>query len=443
MTRVKFTLKIDLIVILICFSGILAYTYYTGHLNLRQNDGPMIQIQNVSFDNQNQQVMIYLKNIGNRPAILYDEQNASLNAHLNINETSVEISNLFTSQAKILGGETARISVPAYDFEAGSLNKVRIVLADGFFAETLYLLADGLKGNQAPIARLDHFTAIVNKQLEIKAPGVLGNDHDPERKKITASKMSDPQHGTLDFHSNGSLTYLPFKDYSGPDSFTYIASDGLAQSDVQTVQITVSTMNHRPVVNDDSYGIYQNETLKIEAPGFLANDYDPDGDTLYAIQMDPFPSWAGTLIMDSDGSFTYTPPKIYLPSVAFTYTANDGTLNFTDPEHDMRGFVTIFIGSTDPNFLHAENDTYSTKMNTPLNVTEPGVLGNDIDQYPLSEMKAIIISDTLHGIITLNGDGSFLYVPDRGYSGSDSFSYHLEDLFFRSNMANVIITILP
>ena len=74
----------------------------------------------------------------------------------------------------------------------------------------------------------------------------------------------------------------------------------------------------------------------------------------------------------------------------------------------------------------ASDDSYSTDMDTTLNISAPGVLGNDsdADSDPLTAVPA---SDVSSGILTLNPDGSFGYTPNAGFTGQDSFSYFADD----------------
>ena len=59
---------------------------------------------------------------------------------------------------------------------------------------------------------------------------MLGNDADPDGEHaLTAVLVSGPAHGTLTLNADGSFTYTPDANYSGPDSFTYRASDGTLQ----------------------------------------------------------------------------------------------------------------------------------------------------------------------------------------------------------------------
>ena len=72
------------------------------------------------------------------------------------------------------------------------------------------------------------------------APGVLANGSDVDGDPLTAIQLSWPANGTLAFNADGSFTYTPLAGWSGPDSFTYHASDGLSASEITTVTLTIN-----------------------------------------------------------------------------------------------------------------------------------------------------------------------------------------------------------
>jgi Ca2+-binding RTX toxin-like protein len=111
---------------------------------------------------------------------------------------------------------------------------------------TLTVTAD----NDVPVARDDGpYTTAEDTALTVPAPGVLGNDSDPDGDLLGTLKVSEPQHGTLTLGNDGSFTYTPAPDYNGSDAFKYEAVDGHGGvSDVATVAITVSAVNDAPTV---------------------------------------------------------------------------------------------------------------------------------------------------------------------------------------------------
>jgi len=83
--------------------------------------------------------------------------------------------------------------------------------------------------------------------------------------------------------------------------------------------------NTPPVANNDSYSINEDAPLSIAAPGVLGNDTDAEHNPLTAVLLTG-PAH-GTLTLNANGSFTYTPAANYNGSDSFTYKANDGTVN--------------------------------------------------------------------------------------------------------------------
>jgi hypothetical protein len=100
--------------------------------------------------------------------------------------------------------------------------------------------------NDAPSAVADSFSALKDRTLNVAAPGVLANDSDVDGDSLTAVKVNSPAHGVVTLASDGAFSYTPAAGYTGPDAFTYRASDGTASSPNRIVSISVSAI---PPVN--------------------------------------------------------------------------------------------------------------------------------------------------------------------------------------------------
>jgi VCBS repeat-containing protein len=96
------------------------------------------------------------------------------------------------------------------------------------------------------VAADDSYSTDEDTPLTVIAPGVLGDDSDVDGDTLTAVLVSGPAHGTVALNANGSFSYTPARNYSGPDSFTYKASDGSLQSGARTVDLTVNAVNDAP-----------------------------------------------------------------------------------------------------------------------------------------------------------------------------------------------------
>lgn len=127
------------------------------------------------------------------------------------------------------------------------------------------------------------------------------------------------------------LTYTPAPNFNGAASLQITTDDlgntgaGGPQSDTTTVNITVNPVNDAPVANSDAYSVNENATLTVPAPGVLANDTDAENSTLSTVLIST--TTHGTLTLNANGSFTYTPQAGFSGTDSFRYKANDGTVN--------------------------------------------------------------------------------------------------------------------
>ena len=271
---------------------------------------------------------------------------------------------------------------------------------------------------QVPTAGNDSFSTNEDTPLNVSAAsGVLDNDDDPSGQTLTAVLVTAPAHGTLTLNSDGSFGYTPDANYIGVDTFTYKASNGTQQSIAATVTITVNPINDPPTAVADSHSTSEDTALTISSPGVLANDTDAENDPLTAVLVTGPAS--GTLTLNSNGSFTYTPNANFHGTDSFTYKANDGAAD------SAAATVTINVTAV-PDRPVAANDSHETSEDTPLTISAPGVLGNDTDADGDS-LTAILVGGPSHGTLTLNADGSFSYTPAANYNGPDSFTYKASD----------------
>src|SRR5205814_662758 len=105
--------------------------------------------------------------------------------------------------------------------------------------------------NDAPLAAADGYSVNEDGLLTVAAAGVLMNDSDLEGDPLTAVLISSPTRGALTLNADGSFTYSPSANFSGTDSFTYQANDGISTSNVATVTLSVTAVNDAPLAAAD------------------------------------------------------------------------------------------------------------------------------------------------------------------------------------------------
>ena len=180
---------------------------------------------------------------------------------------------------------------------------------------------------RCPVAVNNTYTTNEDTPLTVVlANSVLVNDTDTDGNPLTAVSGNRSCQWNTDIKPNGTFTYTPAANYNGSDTFTYHANDGTVNSNIATVTITINAVNDLPVAVNNAYTTNEDTPLTVAlANSVLVNDTDVEGSALTAV-LDVGPA-NGTLTLNANGTFTYTPAANYNGSDTFTYHANDGTGN--------------------------------------------------------------------------------------------------------------------
>jgi len=185
--------------------------------------------------------------------------------------------------------------------------------------------------NDLPVAVADNYNAIEAVALNVAAPGVLSNDSDVDGDALTAVLDTDVTGGVLALSADGSFTYTANVGTTS-DSFTYHANDGIGDSNIVTVTISVTPPppppgNASPVAVDDYMGTVTRNlgtsTANSVTMDVTANDTDSDGTINPATVVITTNGLLGTAVSNGDGTVTYTPAGGKSGSDAFAYTVQD------------------------------------------------------------------------------------------------------------------------
>lgn len=193
---------------------------------------------------------------------------------------------------------------------------VRFTASDGKLTDTEDVTITVHDVNRAPVANNQSRTTPEDTSLPIT---VTASDPDTED-TVTYQIVSNSAHGTLS-GTAPALIYTPNLDFNGVDSFTFRARDQLGvASNTATVTITVTPVvdNLPPIANPDTATTFKNTAITINV---LANDVDPDGDTLTIIGVS---SPSNGMVTFTPNFVIYTPQSAFIGADMFTYTISDG-----------------------------------------------------------------------------------------------------------------------
>ncbi|MBS1582824.1 MAG: tandem-95 repeat protein, partial [Bacteroidetes bacterium] len=289
--------------------------------------------------------------------------------------------------------------------------------------------------NDAPFAGDDAFSLPEDGSL---SAAVSGNDGDPDHSsaQLTWSLVDGgtaAANGALVLHPDGTFTYAPNANVNGTLAFTYQVCDPLGACDPAVVVLSVLPVNDPPVAVDDAFVMDEEGVLNTSA---AANDGDVDGDPLSFILVDGGTAAAsGSLVFAPDGTFLYAPATDVNGLVSFTYRACDGDGACDD------AVVTITITPVNDVPL-ARDDAFS--------MLEDGILSGDVtpnDEDVDGDVLTWSLIDggsaAANGTLTLQPDGSFIYVPAADLNGVVGFRYQVCDPSGACDPADVLITISP
>ena len=254
----------------------------------------------------------------------------------------------------------------------------------------------------------------------------LGNDYDSDGDFLEIIGLTQPQKGTAVLSSTTKIRYTPNPDYNGQDSFSYTAADPGGKQGTGTISIQVTAVNDPPKAFDDVLATDEDTAAEIN---LLGNDTDPDNDVLtLAIIQNPA---NGSVTLLSGGSCRYVPSANFSGTDLFTYRVSDSSASSTASVR-----VTVSPVNDSP---VASDDSFTTNENTNGIIY---ILGNDYDPEGDALTPAIITQPSA-GSAVLQADGSILYTPQPGYSGSDYFTYSVTDSGGKNDSAAVSITVAP
>ncbi len=308
-------------------------------------------------------------------------------------------------------------------------------------ADTTYRINVGVSDSGSPRLSDTQLITIVIPEYN-QAPRVtsVGDQTTPEGEAVlfSVAVMDENESDRLRFSATGLPEGLRINSATGAIAGT-VGFDASTQSPY-TVRVTVADdgVPSRSTAISFTWSITNTnrppEALPLEVVAMVGEEtvielpaIDPDDDELQFTIIDP--PLLGMLTGEAP-QLIYT--SVGGPSDQFTYLVSDG-------EFEVEATVSIELRSSNAP-PQASLDEYDVDTDSELDVAAPGVLDNDSD--PDAEpLTVALVANPDHGDLVLNPDGSFLYVPDPGYSGADKFTYAAVDALGERSEATVIIAV--
>ncbi|MFJ5370881.1 tandem-95 repeat protein, partial [Bosea sp. CER48] len=247
------------------------------------------------------------------------------------------------------------------------------------------------------------------------------NASDPDGDPLTFTVAVPPANGTLLLNGDGTYTYTPNPNYFGPDSFEIAVSDPQGNTILVPVSFTVTAADDAPVANPPPLVV----TEDTPATGTL-DASDPDGDPLtFTLNAPPT---NGSVVINGDGTYTYTPNPDFNGSDSFEVAISDPQGNTILVPVSVTVSPVNDPPVANPSPLVVTEDTPATGS---LNASDPD---GDLLGFTLQAPPA-------NGTVVLNGDGTYVYTPNPNYFGADSFSVTITDSAGASIVASVSVTV--
>ncbi|MCK5918690.1 MAG: tandem-95 repeat protein [Cocleimonas sp.] len=262
--------------------------------------------------------------------------------------------------------------------------------------------------NKAPEAKDDSFTTSINTTMTYD---VIDNDHDDDGDNLIISTNTYPTNGSVTIVNN-KIVYTPKTDYVGTDSFKYSISDNHGHTATATVNLTIIDSG-TPNLSPNYAATYGHLPVTIRV---LADDTDPDGDTLTLVGISTAPTH-GTAVK-SGNNVIYTATRGYVGTDTFMYDATDNN------GHTVSSLVTIDVKQ--PMVQHVgTNDIYmQVDVDGQTKSYDLSAEISDMDDHPLT---ISLFSQPSKGSANITGN-TVHYTPTAGsYAGADIFEYQACD----------------
>ena len=310
------------------------------------------------------------------------------------------------------------------------------------------LTEDQVIFDQLPVVVVRNLTAVDDTATVIEDTttniNVLANDTTiilGPAGAFSISQTTNPTNGSINIVTvNGlqQIAYRPSNNYFGSDQFTYTIRNNNNPVDTATgtVFITVTPVNDPPVASPDTITATEDIVRTILASELTANDNSGTGESDFPLTISVVQNLTsgGSVAINNDGNVVYSPAQDFNGQFRFQYKIKDSLgLESVD-------FATVVINVAPVNDAPlTTNDTVTGAVeDTPRTIAISSILANDrpgpttaVDEQRPNQ-DVVLLPASISGTTTQGGTvqivgGNLIYTPFKDFSGTDTFTYNIED----------------
>ncbi len=286
-----------------------------------------------------------------------------------------------------------------------------------------YLVDDGAGGqvsttvvlnlasvNDAPVTQGETASTDEDIAVYFTQAQLLANDTDVDtpHAQLSVSQVGGAQNGSVELLPDGRIRFTPDADYFGPAAFDYLVDDGVGGQTLASVSLTVSPVNDAPRLQGEVVHIDEDTIVTMNVVDLLSNDLDVDNAHADLQLTGVSGASNGDVVLNGDGTITFTPTLNFYGDATFSYTVTDGV--------GGESTTTVTLDYASVNDLPVVNDEIvAGKRNITYTFSQGALLANDSDVEDGRNLEIVSVSSVANGTVTMLPNGNIQFAPAADY----------------------------